>query len=110
MKKNLTKTQLYQILTGVFVACLLISNVLAAKTFAVGNIVLPSAVIVFPFVYIVNDLLAEIYGFKKARNTILIGFFLNAFAVAVYSVAIALPAPVFAVDTAAAFAVVLGST
>lgn len=110
MKKNLTKTELYQILTGVFVACLLVSNVLAAKTFTLGSVILPTAVIIFPIVYIVNDVLAEIYGFRKARNIILLGFVLNAFAVAAYSIAILLPAPVFAADSAAAFATVLGST
>lgn len=105
-----TKNELYQILTGVFVACLLISNVLAVKTFAVGNIILPTAVIIFPVVYIVNDVLAEIYGFKKARNIILLGFVLNALAVAAYAIAIKLPAPVFATETAAAFELTLGST
>lgn len=110
MKKNLTKTQLYQMLTGVFVACLLITNVMSAKTFTVGGIILPTAVIIFPIVYIVNDVIAEIYGFKKARNIILLGFVLNAFAVAAYSIAILLPAPAFAADGAAAFATVLGST
>lgn len=110
MKKNLTITQLYQILTGVFVACLLVSNVLAAKTFTLGSVILPTAVIIFPIVYIVNDVLAEIYGFRKARNIILLGFVLNAFAVAAYSIAILLPAPDFAADGAAAFATVLGST
>lgn len=110
MKKNLTKSELYQMLTGVFVACLLITNVMSAKTFTIGNIILPTAVIIFPIVYIVNDVIAEIYGFKKARNIILLGFVLNAFAVAAYSIAILLPAPAFAADGAAAFATVLGST
>ena len=108
--KNLTKTKLYQMLTGVFVACLLISNVLAAKTFTIGSIILPTAVIIFPLVYIVNDVLAEIYGFKKARDIILLGFVLNLLAVIAYSIAIALPAPIFASEGAAAFALTLGST
>lgn len=108
MKK--TKTQLYQILTGVFVACLLISNILASKTFTIGSIILPTAVIIFPVVYIVNDVMAEIYGYKKARNIILLGFAMNALAVIAYSIAIALPAPEFAAEGAAAFEMVLGST
>ena len=109
MKKT-NKTQLYQILTGVFIACLLISNILAAKTFTIGSIVLPTAVIIFPLVYIVNDVLAEIYGFKKTRAIIFLGFALNALAVLAYSVAILLPAPDFASEGAAAFALTLGST
>lgn len=104
------KSQLYQILTGVFVACLLMSNIMSAKTFMLGNVVLPTAVIIFPIVYIVNDVMAEIYGFRKARDIIVLGFALNAFAVAAYSIAIKLPAPEYAAESAAAFATVLGST
>lgn len=107
---KVTKGQLYNVLTGVFLACLLISNILGAKTFTLGNVVLPTAVIVFPIVYIVNDLMAEIYGYKKARNIILLGFAMNALAVAAYATAILLPAPPFAAESAAAFATVLGST
>lgn len=107
---KITKAQLYQILTGVFVACLLMSNVMSAKTFTLGSVVLPTAVIIFPIVYIVNDVMAEIYGFRKARNIIFLGFALNALAVAAYSIAILLPAPDYAAESAAAFATVLGST
>lgn len=107
---KLNKAQLYSILTGVFVACLLISNVMSAKTFTLGSVVLPTAVIIFPVVYIVNDVMAEIYGFRKARNIIVLGFAMNAFAVAAYAAAIALPAPEYATEGAAAFAAVLGST
>jgi uncharacterized integral membrane protein (TIGR00697 family) len=105
-----TKTELYQILTGVFVGCLLISNILAAKTFTVAGIVLPTAVIIFPLVYIVNDVMAEIFGYEKARNVIILGFLMNVIAVTSYSIAIALPAPEYAVEGAAAFETVLGST
>lgn len=110
MKSKFTKTYLYRIITGIFVACLLVSNILASKTFTLGSIILPTAVIVFPFVYIVNDVLAEIFGFKKASNVIVLGFVTNLFAVIAYTVAIALPAPTFATETADAFALVLGST
>jgi uncharacterized integral membrane protein (TIGR00697 family) len=105
-----SKTHLYSVLTGVFVACLLISNVMSAKTFTLGNVVLPCAVVLFPIVYIVNDVMAEIYGFRKARNIIFLGFAMNALAVVAYAIAIALPAPAYAAEGAAAFAVTLGST
>ena len=105
-----TKTNLLQFITGAFVACLLISNVMASKQFEIGSLVLTSGAILFPVVYIVNDVLAEVYGFKRARAVILLGFALNAFAVLAYTVAIALPAPAYGADSAEAFALVLGST
>lgn len=105
-----TKTELYQMLTGIFVGCLLVSNILAAKTFTLGNIILPTAVIIFPIVYIVNDVLAEVYGYTKAKKVIYLGFIVNAMAVVAYNIAILLPAPVFASDIATSFEMVLGNT
>lgn len=107
----MTKTKLFSIVTALFCSCLIISNVLAGKTFALtSSIVLPCAVIIFPIVYIVNDVLSEIYGFKKAKNVVLLGFAINVLAVIAYAVAILLPSPVFAIDVGEAFKIVLGST
>jgi uncharacterized integral membrane protein (TIGR00697 family) len=100
---------LYMVLVTVYVACLLISNVTAVKTFSLGPFSLPAAVLLFPIVYIVNDLLAEVYGFKKARTAIYLGFALNLFMVGYFTLAIALPAgPFFGAQDA--FATILGST
>ena len=100
---------LYMVLVTVYVACLLISNVTAVKTFSLGPFSLPAAVLLFPVVYIVNDLLAEVYGFKKARKAIYLGFALNLFMVLYFTLAIALPAgPFFGAQEA--FATILGST
>lgn len=97
------------VLVTVYVACLLISNVTAVKTFSLGPFSLPAAVLLFPVVYIVNDLLAEVYGFKKARKAIYLGFILNLFMVVYFAIAIALPVgPFFGAQDA--FATILGST
>lgn len=109
MFENLTKTELYAILTGVFTACLIVSNIIAGKTFDFFSFVLPCGVIIFPIIYIVNDVLAEVYGYEKARNVILLGFIMNLVAVICYTITIWLPAPVF-FENSQAFAIVLGST
>lgn len=104
-----TKTELYAILTGIATATLIISNILAFKTFTVYGIVLPCGVLIFPVVYIVDDILAEIYGFKKARQVIYLGFILNLLAVVLYTIAIALPAPAF-FEGSEAFKMVLSNS
>ena len=109
MFENLTKTELYAILTGVFTASLIVSNIIAGKTFDFFSLTLPCGVIIFPVIYIVNDVLAEVYGYKKARRVILLGFFMNLIAVICYNITIWLPAPVF-FENSQAFSVVLGST
>ena len=109
MFDNLTKTELYAILTGIFTACLIVSNIIAGKTFDFYSFTLPCGVVIFPVIYIVNDVLAEVYGYKKARNVILLGFFMNLIAVVCYNITIWLPAPAF-FENSQAFSIVLGST
>ncbi|MBR4446915.1 MAG: queuosine precursor transporter [Methanobrevibacter sp.] len=104
-----TKTELYATLTGIFTAALIISNIIAGKTFDLLSFTLPCGVIIFPLIYIVNDVLAEVYGYEKARRVILLGFFMNLIAVICYNITIWLPAPVF-FEASEAFNVVLGST
>ncbi len=96
MKKEKTKEKesysIYFLVTAITsVALLLISNVAASKLFQVGSVILPVSVILFPLTYIIGDVLAEVYGYKKARLVILIGFLLNAFMSLFFIVCIKLP-------------------
>jgi uncharacterized integral membrane protein (TIGR00697 family) len=109
MFEDLTKTELYATLTGIFTASLIISNIIAGKTFDFFSFTLPCAVIIFPIIYIVNDVLAEVYGYSKTRNVILLGFFMNLVAVICYNATILLPASAF-FENSEAFSIVLGST
>lgn len=82
-------------LSGVFCSSLIISNILAFKTFNFLGLTLPAAVIMFPIVYIVNDILAELYDYKAVKNIILTGFIMNLLAVIAYKIAIILPSSLF---------------
>lgn len=106
-----SKLGLFQVLTGVFVGCLIISNILASKSFEiVDGVTLPCAVFIFPIAYIVNDVLSEVFGLKRARRVILLGFLMNLLAVAMYELAMALPAPGWGQESSEAFSTVLGSS
>lgn len=110
MKDNKTVSKLFMIIAVVYVTCLLLSNLIAGKMWAVtGSITLPAAVILFPITYIFGDVFTEVYGFKNARTIIWIGFACSFFAVAIYLVTIALPHPVFWKNQDA-YAIVMGTT
>ena len=97
-------------ITAIYVACLVLSNLVAGKMWAVsGSITLPAAVILFPVTYILGDVFTEVYGFKKASYIIWMGFFLSFFAVAVYMITLALPYPSFW-GNQEAYETVLGTT
>jgi uncharacterized integral membrane protein (TIGR00697 family) len=61
-------------LMAVFVGLLLISNIGATKLIEFGPVITDGGAFLFPLVYIVGDILSEVYGFKAARKAILVGF------------------------------------
>lgn len=62
------------IVTAFFVAILLISNIADTKAITMGALSFGGGTFLFPFAYIFGDILTEVYGFKKARRVIWIGF------------------------------------
>jgi uncharacterized integral membrane protein (TIGR00697 family) len=93
-----------------FVVCLVISNIISAKQMLLPfDIVMPAAVIIFPITYVLSDLFSEVYGYKWSRITCYLGFAANLFAVIIFSLAIATPAPGYWMNQEA-FEVVLGNT
>ena len=74
-------------------ALLLISNIGAVKLIEFGPIITDGGAILFPLVYIVGDILSEVYGFKAARRVILTAFAVSILASATfYLVQLAPPA------------------
>lgn len=108
LKNKPSQMELYPIITALFCGCLIISNILASKTFSLYDIILPCGVVIFPLVYIVGDVLTEIYGFTLAKRTIYLGFIINLIATIAYQIAIFLPGTDLA--TSNAFSIILGST
>jgi uncharacterized integral membrane protein (TIGR00697 family) len=64
-------------LSGLFIAVLLTSNLIAVKLVAFGPLTLPAAVIVFPLSYLFGDVLTEVYGYSITRRVIWLGFVCN---------------------------------
>ena len=68
---------LFLTLTVLFCVCLIVSNLMEIKTVALGPLTLTAGVVVFPLSYIINDCMVEVYGFRKARFVIWLGFAAN---------------------------------
>ncbi len=84
-------TPLFMLLTVIFCVCLIVSNLMEIKTFALGPVTLTAGVVVFPISYIINDCIVEIYGFRKARLVIWLGFGANLLVSLFLQLGIALP-------------------
>jgi queuosine precursor transporter len=64
----------FTLITGFFVAVLLISNIASSKLVAFGPFTFDGGTILFPISYIFGDILTEVYGYRKSRQVIWIGF------------------------------------
>ena len=102
-------SKLYVYLGIGFVVCLLLADILATKIFAIGKYSVPSSIMIFPVSFIINDILAEVYGYKNAKRIIVMGFFMRLLMVTLFTLAIIIPAPDWYTNSDA-FKTILGST
>lgn len=66
-------SRFYDIWVALFTCCLIVSSITASKLVVFGDLVFSSANLIFPFTYILSDMVTEIYGFRKSRRMIWIG-------------------------------------
>ena len=78
-----------------FNVCLVAANLLETKVVQLGGITATAGLIVFPISYIINDCIAEVWGFRKARLIIWSGFASNFLVIAFGQLAVSLPAAPF---------------
>ncbi len=81
----------FGILLASMAVIVILSNIGAAKGVLIGPIVTDGGFFLFPFAYILGDVISEVYGFKVARKAIVTTFVLSVFASLCYWVIIALP-------------------
>ncbi|HET9872506.1 MAG TPA: queuosine precursor transporter [Propionibacteriaceae bacterium] len=94
----------YDLVLAAFCGLLLISNIGATKAIAFpipfqlpligSNVITDGGAFLFPLTYVLGDVLAEVYGMRRARRAILTGFVLAALAsVTFLVVSVSPPAP-----------------
>ncbi|OAV66348.1 Inner membrane protein yhhQ [Bacteroidales bacterium Barb4] len=83
-------------LAGVlFSVCLVASNLLETKVIQVFGITTTAGLLIFPVSYIINDCIAEVWGYRKVRLVIWAGFAANLIVIVFSQLAIRLPAAPF---------------
>ena len=96
------------IICGLFIAFLLISNIMATKMIMIGGIILPAAVVLYPFCFMLGDVITELWGYKYARHIIWLGFACNLVMVAFFMLGQILPSAPFW-ENQTAYEVILGA-
>lgn len=90
-----TVTVPFMLLGILFNVCLITANLLETKVIQLFGFTIACGLIVFPISYIINDCIAEVYGYKKARLIIWSGFASNFLVVLFSQIAVLIPAAPF---------------
>lgn len=104
---KLSKRTYFDIILACFAALILLSNIAATKLVAIGPLIFDGGAILFPLVYVLGDVITEVYGYKAARRAILIGIFISLLASLTFLAVQYLP-PAAEYTNQAAFESVLG--
>lgn len=69
------KIQKFDLLSGFYITCVMISELMGAKTFpitTIGSFHLNATVVIFvlPLIYAINDIIVEIYGKERAQSIV----------------------------------------
>lgn len=106
-----TKQGIYEIITALFVAMVLIMNTVASRVWKLpGDYVVSSAIIMAIFSMVVGDILAEVYTKKQVKKVILLGFIANFIMSSYYTIVNGLPIVPGTETMVNAFQITLGTT
>jgi len=67
-------TRYLEVITGLFVAVVIISNIASTKILLLGPFTFDGGTLLFPVSYIFGDILTEVYGYKASRRVIWTAF------------------------------------
>ncbi len=82
----------FDFLLVLFVLTLLVSNVVSAKILKLGPFTFDGGTLLFPLAYILGDVFTEVYGYKRMRRIIWLGFGANILMASIFILVGKLPA------------------
>lgn len=97
-------------LLGLFVACLVTANLISLKIASFGFFEASVGILVFPVLFLVTDVVAEVHGQEKAKEFVYIGLFALVFILVVTAVAVLLPTAERSFISAEDYANIFGTT
>lgn len=107
MKKS--KNEILKMYFSIYCGSLIIQNILATKQIDIFMFTVTTGILISPIVFITQDVISEIFGYKEAKKMVLYGFLMNFIAVVLYNISILIP-PSSYWNNQVAFETILGTT
>ena len=76
---------------AVFVTLVVLTNTVGVKLFTAAGMILPVSIIWYPLTFLVTDIVSEIYGARRARFLVIMGFCMSVLLLAFSLIGIGLP-------------------
>ncbi|ADU32405.1 queuosine precursor transporter [Evansella cellulosilytica] len=91
---TISEAKLYKLimLSGIFFAALLVSNVISTKLFTIGSLTITAGIIAYPLTFLISDSISEVFGKTIAKKVVIIGLITNLIMIGFFYIAINLPA------------------
>ena len=86
---------IYAISMGIFVTFVILTNTAGVKIFTIFGLNLPVSILWYPFTFLITDIVSEMYGAKKARHLVIMGFIMSLVLLLFSLIGIGLPAADF---------------
>lgn len=87
--------RIYLLLAGIFIAALVVTNIIAAKAFVLPifgrELIYSVAIVPYPITFLVTDIVSEIYGRRRANYIVIVGFVVSLFTLGVITAGRYLP-------------------
>lgn len=92
---------LYSVFMALFVTFVILTNTVGVKLFEAFGRILPVSIIWFPLTFLITDIVSEMYGAKRARFLVIMGFTMSLLLLGFSQIGINLrPSGVYAADEA----------
>ena len=76
---------------AVFVTLVILTNTVGVKLFTAGGMILPVSIIWYPLTFLVTDIVSEVYGARRARFLVIMGFSMSVLLLVFSLIGIRLP-------------------
>jgi hypothetical protein len=87
--------RIYGIFVALFVTFVVLTNTAGVKLFTLFGTTLPVSILWYPLTFLVTDVVSEIYGARRARFLVVMGFVMSTVLLGFSLIGIALPAASF---------------
>ncbi len=98
------------LLLALFIGCLVSANLIGLKIASFGIFEASVGILVFPVLFLITDIIAEVHGKEKAKEFVYLGLVVLVFVLIVTAIAVLLPTADRSFVSAAEYAAIFGTT